>query len=321
MGKTITVLFLGGAKRVSMARMFKAAGSRMGVEVRLFSFELDAVVPIACEATVVQGGRWSDADIIEQLDAAVQAHGVDIVIPFVDGAVGVAAEYVSRYPGRVFSPVSAKDVSELMFDKVKSAMAFERMALPIPHTYRPGEPNLRLIAKPRHGSASKGIVCINSIEALDGILMKAADYLVQERIDNRREITVDCYVSVSQGMPLVVSPRVRLATVGGEVSDTVTVDMPAAVALAKRVIADFDLRGAVTVQLIEDLDVPGRLLVMEVNPRFGGGAVCTVAAGADLPRLVLEEAMELQVAPITARSGVRICRYQQEVVFVDGKLA
>ena len=318
--KRIHILFLGGAKRVSMARLFKQAAAGMGYEAVLFSYELDQCVPIACEATIIKGSRWSDADVLEKLDEAVDLYGIDIIVPFVDGAVAVAANYAAKYPGKVFVPTGSAETAELMFDKVRAAATFEAAGLPIPATYIPGTPCLKLIAKPRHGSASKGILEISSIEVLDHIMLRSDDYLIQERIDNRRELTVDCYVSVTDGRPLAISPRVRNVTVGGEVSDTETVNFPEAVELTERVLSLLSLRGAITVQLICDLDVEGRLLIMEINPRLGGGAVCSVIAGADIPRLIIAEALGMDLNEHKPQPGVRICRYMQEVVFVDGVL-
>lgn len=318
--KRIHILFLGGAKRVSMARLFKRAAAELGCSAALFSYEIDQCVPIACEATVIRGSRWSDPDILERLDETVNRYSIDIIIPFVDGAVAIAANYAATHPGKVFVPTGTAKAAELMFDKVCAAEAFGKAGLPIPDTYIPGSPCLKLIAKPRHGSASKGIIGISSIEALDRILLRADEYLIQERIDNRLELTVDCYVSVSGGNALAVSPRVRNVTVGGEVSDTETVDSPEAVELTRRVLSSLGLRGAVTVQLISDLDVPGRLLIMEINTRLGGGAVCSVIAGADMPRLIIAEALGMELKEMKPQPGVRICRYMQEVTFVNGAL-
>lgn len=317
--KCIRILFLGGAKRVSMARMFKSAARRLGYETEIFSYETDECVPVACEATVVPGRRWADADVLEHLDSTVDRYSIDIILPFVDGAVGLAADYAAAHPGKVFVPAGSSEVAEQMFDKVKAAELFDRKGIAVPATYHQGDPCMRLIAKPRHGSASKGIIKISSIETLSDVMLHGDDYLIQERIDNRRELTVDCYVGVADGRVLAVSPRRRNVTVGGEVSDTETVDSPAAVDLTVKVLQSVGLRGAVTVQLIEDLDVAGRLLVMEVNPRLGGGAVCSVIAGADLPELIIREALGLELDRRQAAPGVRICRYMQEVVFVNGK--
>lgn len=314
MSESIGVLFLGGAKRVSMARKFKAAGKRMGYEVRIFSYEINAQVPIACEGAVIVGKRWRDADVYDHIHQVCIDNDIRVVVPFVDAAVGVAAELTARYPHDIFAPTGTREQAELMFDKVAAAAEFERLQLPIPRTYHAGDPCLRLIAKPRHGSASQGIRTINSIDQLDDALIHANDYLIQERIDNRRELTVDCYVSLLSARITAVVPRVRDEVTGGEVSRTTVLHFPEAEALVRRTLQATNLRGAVTVQLIQDLD-DNRLMIMEINPRLGGGAVAAVAAGADIPAMILSEALGREAEACLGYSDVVVARYFDEVVF------
>ena len=314
----LNILFLGGAKRVSIARMFKEAAVRAGLEAEIFSYELSREVPVACEATIIEGCRWSDPDILESLNDVCVSRSIDVIIPFVDGAVRVAADYRDRY-GSVFVPTGSPDVAEAMFDKVVAARLFAEKGLPAPATYTPGDPCLRLIAKPRHGSASKGIIEIRDLETLDRVLGRGDEYLIQERIDNRNEITVDCYVSVIDGEIKALSPRRRLATAGGEVTDTVTISDSRIDDIVGRTLSSLGLVGAVTVQLIEDLE-DGRLMLMEINPRLGGGAVCSVCAGADIPAMIIAEARGTAAAPLQAKPGVMITRYMKEVVFDNGKI-
>jgi carbamoyl-phosphate synthase large subunit len=297
-----------------MARKFKAAGKRMGYEVRIFSYEINTQVPIACEGTVIEGKRWRDADVYAHIHEVCLANDIRVVVPFVDAAVGVAAELVARYPQDIFAPTGTREQSELMFDKVAAAAEFERLQLPIPRTYHAGDPCLRLIAKPRHGSASQGIRTINNIEQLDDALIHANDYLIQERIDNRRELTVDCYVSTLTNSIKAVVPRVRNEVTGGEVSRTTVLHFPEADELVRRTLTATGLRGAVTVQLIQDLD-DDRLMIMEINPRLGGGAVAAVAAGADLPAMILSEALGHEAEACLGYSDVVVARYFDEVVF------
>jgi carbamoyl-phosphate synthase large subunit len=315
MNDSIGVLFLGGAKRVSMARKFKAAGKRMGSEVRIYSYEMTEQVPIAAEGTVIVGKRWCDADLYEHLHAVCTANDITVLVPFVDAAVGVAAEYVKRYPGEAFAPTGTREQAELMFDKVAAAAEFERLGLPVPKTYHAGDPCLRLIAKPRHGSASQGIRMVNSIEQLDDVLAHADEYLIQERIDNRRELTVDCYVSTLTGRIAAAVPRVRDEVSGGEVSRTTVVHYREAEELVHRTLSATGLRGAVTVQLINDLD-DGRLMIMEINPRLGGGAVAAVHAGADIPAMILSEAVGREAEACTEWRDITVARFLDETVFL-----
>ena len=313
---SVNILMLGGAKRVSMARKFRHAAQSMGLNCRIYSYEMDLDVPIACEATVIRGLRWSDADVYDHIASVCGHFGINVVIPFVDGAVAVASEYARRYPGVAFAPSCAPHLAEMMFDKVRSNEAFIANGLPVPATCYPGKstPSFPLIAKPRHGSASKGIVRLDFPQELEAMMPVADDYLFQEFITNRREYTVDCYVGMETGDVLAAIPRVRDAVIGGEVSRTTVVHDPRISELVEKTLKTINLRGAVTVQLIEDLDTD-RLMLMEINPRLGGGAVAAVHAGADLPAMILAEALGGQPEPCTAWKNIVVARYLDEVVF------
>lgn len=312
----ISLLFLGGAKRVMMAKMFKDAARHRGLDCHVVSYELDMHSAIAAEGEVVVGVKWSSPDILEDLDRVVREKEIDVMLPFVDGAVGIAARYAAQKNlAGVFAPVSEAGLVEKMFDKIAAADLFEELGLPIPPTWRHDTPGGHLIAKPRFGSASKGIEYVDNLRDLYKITSQGeGKYLIQQRFDRREEITVDCYAGMTDGLIAAVSPRIRKEVAGGEVVRTQTVADPDVDSLVRRTLAATGLRGAVTVQLLRDLDT-GRLMIMEINPRLGGGAVASVHAGADLPGLILDDAMGRTLTRQQVRAGVETVRYLADVVF------
>lgn len=298
LGEAMNVLFLGGAKRVSMARKFLAAGAGC-----LFSYELEPTVPIAAVASVITGLRWRDPGVDTDLRRVIADCRISAVIPFVDGAVAVAA----RLRDAAFVPTGTPETAEEMFDKVRADALFRAAGLPVPASV--GD---RLIAKPRHGSASVGIRVLDPSQLSS---LPQGEYLVQEYIARRREYTVDCYVRTTDGAVLGAVPRVRQEVVGGEVSRTATVSDPDVLRLAHDTLHALPgLRGAVTIQMLRDLDT-GRLMLMEINPRLGGGAVCAVHAGLDLPGMIMAEAAGLRPRPCPCYRPVQMCRYMDEVIF------
>ena len=312
----ISLLFLGGAKRVMMAKMFKDAARHRGLDCHVVSYELDMHSAIAAEGEVVVGVKWSSPDILEDLDRVVREKEIDVMLPFVDGAVGIAARYAAQTNlAEVFAPVSEAGLVEKMFDKIAAADFFEELELPIPPTWRHGTPCGHLIAKPRFGSASKGIEFIDNLRDLYQITAQGeGKYLIQQRFDRREEITVDCYAGMKDGSIAAVSPRIRKEVAGGEVVRTQTIADPDVDALVRKTLAATGQRGAVTVQLLRDFDT-GRLMIMEINPRLGGGAVASVHAGADLPGLILDDAMGRALTRQQAQPGVETVRYLADVVF------
>lgn len=312
MSRTVAnVLFLGGAKRVSMGRRFIEAADRLGADCRIFSYELNDHEPIACVGEVVRGLRWNDPDLKDDLLRLCRQNGIVAIVPFVDGAVAPAASLADK----VFVPTSDPMLASMAFDKVMAQGWFEGLGLPVPHCPEADDDlSAGYIAKPRFGSASKGICVIHSREEL-AALPAGTEYLIQEYIADREEYTVDCYVHTGSGEIIAAVPRRRLEVSGGEVTRTVTFTDSEVEALARRTLRMTGLRGAVTVQMLRERP-GGRLMLMEINPRPGGGAVCSVAAGADIPEYILREALGLPLSPARWTPGVEIARYPQEVVFM-----
>lgn len=88
----INILFLGGAKRVSVANHFKNTAKEMGHNVNVFFYELDNKVPIACVGEVIIGKKWKDKDLLNDLKENIEKHSINIVLAFVDPAIYVISE-------------------------------------------------------------------------------------------------------------------------------------------------------------------------------------------------------------------------------------
>lgn len=311
-GQKLVVLMLGGARRVSMAELLKRSGKRIGYEVEIISYELLKEVPISLEGKVIVGLKWDDPDVVDDLERVIKENNVNIVLPFLGGAIEIASILKERRP-EVFVPVSDFLVTSALFDKVEAAKAFEKAKLPIPLTYSVLSAEMPAIVKPRKGGSSRGIHIFRNIDDLMH-LENLGDYLIQEYIERNEEFTVDCYVS-QKGETLVTVPRRRLEIMGGEVTRTVTCRNEALETLSREVIDKFMLRGPVTLQFLHDLD-NDRYLLMEVNPRLGGGVICSIYAGAPIADYILKEAVGASVRPCTDWApGTLMARYQKEAIF------
>ena len=306
-------LFLGGAKRLTMARCLTRAAAAHGYRADIMSYELTAEEPIAAIGRVATGLRWSDPAVETDIVELMHRNDLTVLLPFVDGATVVAADIAASHPD-FYCPCSSPSLTRDLFDKVSSAKLFELNGLDIPHTFRSGmEPVFPLIAKPRFGSASAGIRILRDRTDLD-TLPSPADYLIQEYISGADEYTVDCFVD-SHGRPTALSGRRRALTLGGEVVRTVTVDIPALTEASRLAATRLGLRGAFTLQYLHS---NGRFLLMEINPRLGGGATASVSAGADIASMIVEEATGMVVAERRAVAGAVTTRCFQDVTFLPG---
>ena len=75
--------------------------------------------------------------------------------------------------------------------------------------------------------------------------------------------------------------------------------------------------GPVTIQFIHD-KAHGRYLLMEINPRLGGGVVCSINAGAAIPEMILTEWLGREAAVCGDwRGNALMARYFNEVMFYE----
>ncbi len=310
--KTINILFLGGGKRVSLAKLFKKVSSDVGREINILSYELDKYVPISSEGKVIKGLKWNDTNLIKHLKHIVKTHAINIVLPFVDPAVRIAA-ILNDELDNVHIPVSNKDMCSLMFNKSKAACWLDEQSLPVPEIYDINKIVYPVIFKPVTGSASKGIIVVHSPDELS-FIKNPENYLIQKYIEKNEEYTVDCFVS-NMGEIISVVPRIRLETAGGEVVRSRTVKCGKIIQFSKSILAKGKFIGPITIQFLKDLN-DGNIYVMEINPRFGGGAILSIMAGANTPKMIINEYLNVSNAECWDwRENTLMTRYFKEVIF------
>jgi len=316
MRNDINILMLGGAKRVAMAEQLIRAGSQKGLKVNIFSQELSAQEPIASVGTVIVGGKYTSPGIDDEIDDIVTKYHINIVLPFIDPAIELAARLAVRNHD-VFVPVSEAGVCHAMFDKVEAARMFEQAGICIPKTCTTDNIAYPAILKPRTGSASRGIIVAYTPDEVAKAPMPLSEYLIQQYVAEREEYTIDCYVGVRDGEVKCAVPRIRIATAGGEVIRTLTQRNAELEKMSVEVLSALGLRGAVTLQFIHDLTT-GRFLLMEINPRLGGGVICSICAGADIASMIIEEALGENATPRHDwRNKTLMARYFKEVIFYN----
>ncbi|MBN8703420.1 MAG: ATP-grasp domain-containing protein [Bacteroidetes bacterium] len=294
--KDINILFLGGAKRISIAEKFIEAGKSHNKKVSIFSYELSKEVPISGIAQIIVGLKWNDIKVIEHLKSTIKKNNIHIVIPFVDPATVVAAKLKSELDSNlVFIPVPNEDECTIFFDKVKANSWFENSKIPVPPTLP--RSSFPIIAKPRLGSASKGIQVLHSkIEYAKFIsTTKKENFLFQKYIE-ATEYSVDCYVSPKTQKIISIVPRKRLEVSGGEVTKTITIKNTKIISISKNILLKSKLTGPITIQFLEELKTKN-IVVMEINPRLGGGAPASIAAGANIPLYVLNDYLGIKTKP------------------------
>lgn len=310
----IVILMLGGARRVSVAELLKESGKRLGYDVKILSYELDAKVPIAVIGEVIIGKKWSDPELMSDLENVISKYNVNIILPFVDGAIEIASKCKLAFP-HLFVPVSDFALAQQMFDKTIAAEIFEKANLPIPTTYSTSDIKYPAIAKPRRGSASQGIKILTNPTDFAS-LTNIEDYIIQEYIEQNDEYTIDCYVA-DNGQTMCVVPRIRLEVVGGEVTKTQTCKIPELIEISNNVLSSLNFRGPITLQFLFDKRRQ-QFFLMEINPRLGGGVVCSILANAPIADYIIKESLNLPISQCNNwKDHTLMVRYRKEVIFYE----
>jgi len=171
-----------------------------------------------------------------------------------------------------------------------------------------------LIAKPRYGKGSKGIVKINNENELKYVRFNSENLIFQEYLPGT-EYTIDV-LSDMECEPILAVPRIRVETRAG-ISTVGTIVKDENISETCKSIAKYlKIRGPCCIQMKESND--GILKIVEVNPRMGGGTIFAALAGANFPAMILDmvNGKKLKIPKI---SEVTVIRYYEEIVVKNGR--
>ena len=166
-----------------------------------------------------------------------------------------------------------------------------------------------VIAKPRFGKGSRGIMRIDDESELKYISSKMDDLIYQEFLPGT-EYTIDVLCDLNE-KPLTAVPRIRIQTKAGISTKGKIVRDAKLEEICMNIASRIRIRGPCCIQMKEASD--GSLKLVEVNPRMGGGTIFTTLAGANFPSLLLD-LLENKKIVIPKIEEVTILRYFEEIV-------
>jgi carbamoyl-phosphate synthase large subunit len=305
--RRVCILLLGAGKRYSVAEELLRAGQELSLEIALFAYETDKYAPIGKIAKLIEGKQFSSPDVLADIRTIANLYNIDIILPFHDASVSLATALSSQ----AFVPTCESKIADIFCSKIKSVEFFVAAGLSPPPF------NLRVpaIAKPDFGSASQGLLRFTNQEELDLFLTKpcSKSYAIQNIIYGP-EYTVDGYIALNSAF-LHFTIRERLQTLGGESVRSKVVDIPAIEAQCKRIATMPGVKGAITIQFIYD-PLQNQYLVMEINPRFGGGLLTSLGAGVPWFHILLRDFLMLAQQTAYHQVGTLMVRSFREHLFL-----
>ncbi len=197
-------------------------------------------------------------------------------------------------------------------DKLKMDKFLRQIGVPTPRRYELNNIELPCIEKPRFGRGGKGVIKINSEEAIRDSLNRVS--LLQEYIEGD-EYSVDVLAD-REGNTLNIVPRLRMEIVKGKSVRSKTVYDLHIIEYTRRIVKALRLFGPSCIQCIKN---ETGIYFIDVNPRFGGGSILSIKADPTfLPNMIQLIKGENPLPSDDYKEDLTMLRYYKEV-YVDGK--
>ncbi len=302
--RTANILFTCAGRRVALLEAFRSAPAALSLEGKLIATDMTWASPAFQAADCgVQAPETTDPDYVSALLAAVREHEVSLVVPLTDLDLMELAQRSGEFEQLGCTVmIGSEQAISICRDKARTNAKLAEIGLASIKTLSAEEflaaPFYPCFVKPVCGSAGIGTAVINSEPELHAHVDAHKDVMLVQEYVPGREFTIDVY-RTRDGKVRCVVPRQRLLVRSGEVEKGVTVKNDELIEATIRLSEGLDgLWGCFCCQCRWPETGPPRFF--EINPRFGGGAPLSVAAGANLPLYAIQEALGL---PVTAEVG------------------
>ncbi|MFW6124980.1 MAG: ATP-grasp domain-containing protein [Pirellulales bacterium] len=287
----MNILFTSANWRAAIVKRFREALDRRPEGGRVHTVDSD---PLAAAAYVSHrhdvAPLYASPECRPWLRELIAREAIDLIIPSTDRDCLYFAEngdVLDDSGARVF--LAPPEVVPVMLDKYAASRFWREHGVRVPDTWLPADAptpsrTQPLIVKPRRDSGTQNTHVVRTSLQRDAALSMQDDACVQSYISGR-EFSVDILAD-GDGRMIGAVPRVRLATKGGTSVKTVTVRHEPLVRLTRRLCEAIRAAGILCAQFIEE-EASGALYLVEVNLRYGSGLPLAMAAGLDVPELLL----------------------------------
>lgn len=244
---------------------------------------------------------------IPALNAFIEEHNIDVVIPANDDVVLTMARHRESIKAELIT--SSFETCDICRNKDVSYKLFaNHPVVKVPKVYDGGEvpaADFPVFVKPAVGQGSKGARAISDADALQEYIKESnGNYVVMERLTGE-EYTIDCYTD-KNGELKFASARVRNRTLNGISADTFPAHDAQFEVFARAINDTLTLRGPWFFQLKRDRN--GMLKLLEISPRIAGSMALARNMGVNIPLLAIYELMGYPVNVMKKDYGIRMDR-------------
>lgn len=247
----------------------------------------------SCDVSLVLPPIVSDEYVPALLDEC-RKHEVSGLLSLFDPDVHKLSAHRAEFIKTGVLPVIPEHAaSSIAFDKQETWRFLTALGIAVPRTteslsqaktwLESGALEFPLVVKPRYGFGSANTFIARNVAELEVFYRYAPDMIIQQFMD-AEALNVDGLGDI-EARPVTVVPWRKLLSRMGETERSVTIECPELVELAEELIRAVGVIGPFDADFFRDAE--GRLWVLELNLRFGGGYPVSHLAGADFPQKII----------------------------------
>jgi carbamoyl-phosphate synthase large subunit len=315
----MNILITSAGQRVSLVRAFQKELKTLYPHGKVFTTDMLPQLSAACNVSdqYFQVKKVTDPNYIDELITLCVDNQIKMVVPTIDTELLVLAQNKARFEKEeIHVIISSTAFVEKCRDKRKINTFFMEKGIDVPRAVEKNNPTFPLFIKPYDGSLSADTYLIKTSDDLRDYHLNNERFLFMEYIDKQEhdEYTVDMYFDRNNQVKCIV-PRKRILIRAGEINKGVTCKNTIVPFLKEKLGTIDGAVGCLTVQVFLN-NTTGRIIAIEINPRFGGGFPLSYRAGANYPLWLIQEYFNNQSIDYTEdwEDGMLMLRYDDEII-------
>jgi carbamoyl-phosphate synthase large subunit len=264
--------------------------------------------------------RVGEAGYADKLLALCRKNKIDMVVPLIDPELEVLAPQYDKFRSNgIMAVVSPARTIEIAFDKYQTWLHAKQAGIDVPETVTTIEDALKLISagklswpvivKPRRGSASMYVYNCRNEDELQLAFGNCPAPMIQQFVSGD-EYGYDIFCD-GDFKPVSVFCKLKLAMRAGETDKAVSVNDKKFIDLGMKIARAFPVFGPADVDVRIGNNGP---VLLEINPRFGGGYPCSHLCGADFPSKLVAVCKGQKLIPDIGNYPADVYMFKQDEI-------
>lgn len=289
----MNILISSAGRRVALLKAFEhTSEAHFNANHKVFASDANPSLSPACVLAQqsFQLPKASAENYVAELLKICLDHNITIVVPTIDTELNVFAKNRAYFASHgITLIVSDENLVAKSGNKRLTPKIFEECNIQVPKRLDKQAPIFPLFIKPFDGSSSIKTQVIHSQEEISLAQLQDNNLGFWQYIDKQAfdEFTIDAYFDKQSNLICMV-PRLRMEVREGEISKGMTLKNHLLEYLKPRLSNVLGARGCVTIQVFKN-KISDEVYGIEINPRFGGGYPLSYQAGANFPKMIMDE--------------------------------